>query len=131
VTLTSTGSAKWQYSFVQGASSAVSGAATNVAYLTSADFDSTGSAYIGLYNCTAETVSITPAIIGSLTTPTVTTTTVTFRTPTTHIATNADVAVAPLNLTTTRDSADFYTVPVGTAAGLKITTAATTASAIA
>ena len=131
VTLTSTGSAKWQYSFVQGASSAVSGAATNVAYLTSADFDSTGSAYIGLYNGTAETVSITPAIIGSLTTPTVTTTTVTFRTPTTHIATNADVAVAPLNLTTTRDSADFYTVPVGTAAGLKITTAATTASAIA
>jgi len=130
VTLTATGSAKWQYSFVVGSASAVSGAGTNVAYLVSADFDSTGSAYIGLYNNTAETVSITPAIIGSLTTPTVTTTTVKFVTPTSYIADNTSVAVAPSNTTTTKDSASFYTVPAGTGAGLIMTMAAATASLI-
>ena len=147
VTLTATGSAKWKYTFggealinsasanFSGATSSsareVSGAGTNVAYLTASDFNAKGEAYIGLYNNTAETVSITPAIIGSLTTPTVTTTTVKFQTPTTYIATNSNVAVAPLNTTTTRDSASYYTVPLGTAAGLIITTEATGASAIA
>ena len=133
VVLTATGSAKWKYTFggASNSTTAVSGAGTAVAYLTSSDFDSTGSAYIGLYNNTAETVSITPSLIGSLTTPTVTTTTVTFKTPTTYIADNTDVAVAPLNTTTTKDSASYYTVPVGTAAGLKITTEGTAASDIA
>jgi trimeric autotransporter adhesin len=134
VTLTTTGSAKFKYSFVRGNNVDVSGAGTNTAFLTSADFDSSGNAYIGVTNeGVAETVTITPALIGSLTTPTVTTTTVTFRTPTTHIATNANVAVAPLNTTTVRDSADFYAVPLGTAAGLIITTAAaaTAVSAVA
>jgi len=140
VTLTATGSAKWKYTFggqqsVNGSSgnstTEVSGAGTNIAFLTSSDFNSKGEAFIGLYDNTAETVSVTPALIGSLTTPTVTTTTVTFRTPTTYIATNSNVAVAPLNTTTTKDSDSYYTVPLGTSAGLIITTAATTASAIA
>jgi len=147
VTLTATGTAKWKYTFggealinstsanFSGVSSSsareVSGAGTNIAYLTASDFNAKGEAFIGLYNNTAETISVTPAIIGSLTTPTVTTTTVKFQTPTTYIATNSNVAVAPLNTTTTKDSDSYYTVPLGTAAGLIITTAATTASAIA
>jgi len=133
VTLTATGSAKFSYSFggPSNSTTLVSGSGTNVAYLSSSDFDSKGAAYIGIYDNTAETVTITPAIIGSLTTPTVATTTVTFKTPTSYIADNTSVAVAPLNTTTTKDSASYYTVPVGTAAGLIITTAATTASAIA
>jgi hypothetical protein len=133
VTLTATGSAKFSYSFggPSNSTTLVSGSGTNVAYLSSTDFDSKGAAYIGIYDNTAETVTITPAIIGSLTTPTVATTTVTFKTPTSYIADNTSVAVAPLNTTTTKDSASYYTVPVGTAAGLIITTAATTASAIA
>ena len=147
VTLTATGSAKWKYTFggqaeinsstnnfsgvAANSTTEVSGAGTNVAYLTAADFNAKGEAYIGLYNNTAETVSVTPALIGSLTTPTVTTTTVKFQTPTTYIATNSNVAVAPLNTTTTKDQDSYYTVPLGTAAGLIITTAALTASAIA
>ena len=133
VVLTATGSAKWKYTFggASDSTTEVSGAGTSTAYLTSSDFNSSGAAYIGLYNNTAETVSITPSLIGSLTTPTVTTTTVKFQTPTTYIEDNTDVAVAPLDTVTTKDSASFYTVPVGSAAGLKITTAATTASAIA
>jgi hypothetical protein len=132
VTLTTTGSAKFQYTFGGAANitTAVSGAGTGVAYLSASDFNESGAAYIGIYDNTAETVSVTPGIIGSLTTPTVTTTTVTFKTPTTYIATNSNVAVGYLNETTTRDSASFYTVPVGTAPVFLMTTAATTASAI-
>ena len=132
VTLTATGSAKFKYTFggASNSTTEVSGAGTGVAYLAASDFDKSGAAYIGIYDNTAETVSVTPGIIGSLTTPTVTTTTVTFKTPTTYIATNSNVAVGYLNETTTRDYADYYTVPIGTTPVFLVTTAATGASAI-
>jgi trimeric autotransporter adhesin len=92
IVLTSTGSAKFKYSYVQGAATAVSGAGTNVAYLTNADFDASGNAYIGMYDGTAEQVSVTPSIVGSLTTPTSTGTTATFATPTDYFSAVAATA---------------------------------------
>jgi trimeric autotransporter adhesin len=94
IILTTTGSASWGYSYVQGASTNVSGASTKTAYLTRADFDASGNAYIGLTNATAETVSVTASTVGSLVTPTTTATTVTFKTPTGWVASAAVTAAA-------------------------------------
>jgi len=94
IILTTTGSAAWGYSYVQGADTNVSGASTKTAYLTRADFDASGNAYIGLTNATAESVSVTASTIGSLVTPTTTATTVTFVTPTGYVASAAVTAAA-------------------------------------
>lgn len=130
VTVTATGSAKFSYSFVRGASTAATGQGTNVAYLTSADFDKSGNAYLGVYDNTAETATITPAVIGGLTTPTITTSTVTFQTPTSYIATNANVAVTAANTTTSKDTVGIYRVKLGSTAGITFTAADITASKI-
>jgi trimeric autotransporter adhesin len=130
VTVTATGSAKFSYSYVRGASTAVTGQGTNVAYLTSADFDKSGNAYLGVYDNTAETATITPAVIGGLTTPTITTSTVTFLTPTSYVATNANVAVTALNTTTALDTVGIYRVKLGSTAGITFTAADITASKI-
>ena len=94
IILTTTGSAAWGYSYVQGASTNVSGASTQTAYLTRSDFNASGDAYIGLTNATAETVSVTASSVGVLVTPTTTATTVTFVTPTGYVSSAAVTAAA-------------------------------------
>ncbi|NBO56224.1 MAG: hypothetical protein EBU84_16905, partial [Actinobacteria bacterium] len=126
VKVNTSGSATWKYSFVVGVTGTLSGTGSADAYLVAADFNSAGCAYLAILNTEEETVTVTPSLIGGTSTPTVTTSTVTFYDADDGIATNADAAVGYLNTVTVRDSADFYVVPVGKAPVVKFTSGDTT-----
>ena len=120
------GAAKARTSFVANASA--SGAGTNTAYLSYADFDEAGNAYLGVTDATAETVAITPSVIGGLVTPTISGSTATFKAATSYFSSSAVTALAT---TTTGSGAQYYTKGTAssnitlTAAATSTTTAAT------
>ena len=131
VVVTLGGGALARTSFVANASA--SGAGTNTAYLSYADFDASGNAYLGVTDPTAETAAATVSVIGSIATPTITNTTVSFKAATSYFTSSAVTALAT---TTTGSGAKYYTKGSAssnitlTAASTSLTTAATAALGI-